>query len=130
MAPASHSTWMRLFFVAAAIASLVIASLSGAMAQPRTILGWQLEHFLGYFAATFIVCIALSRPLAVAGAMVVLAGLLEALQFLTPDRTPNIIAVLCSAAGALAGALLAELFIRARNRRSLEPPKDSSTNQT
>ena len=121
---------MRLFFVAAAVASLVIASLSGAMAQPRTILGWQLEHFLGFGIATFIVCAALSRPWAVAGAMVVLAGLLEVLQFLTPDRSPNIIAVLWSAAGALAGALLAEVFIRLRNRRSRGTPEDSSSNQT
>ena len=44
----------------------------------------------------------------------VLAGLLEVLQFLTPDRIPNIIATLCSAAGALVGALLSELVIRTK----------------
>ena len=129
MASASHSTLMRLFFVAAAIVSLVIASLSGAMVQPRTPLGWQLEHFLAYFAGTLIVSVALSRPWVVGGAMVVLAGLLEALQFFTPDRTPNLIAALCSAAGALAGALLAGLFMRGRNRRFPGEPDDSLPNQ-
>ena len=129
MTPAYPLTLMRLLLVAAAIASLVIASLSGALAQPRTILGWQLEHFLSYCVATFIVCAALSQPWAVAGAMVVLAGLLEVLQFFTPDRTPNIIAALCSAAGALAGALLAGLFMRGRNRVFLAGPDDSSPNQ-
>lgn len=129
MALASHSTWMRLFFVAAAVAFLVIASLSGAMVQPRTPLGWELEHFLAYFAATVIVSVALSRPWAVGGAMLVLGGVLELLQFLTPDRTPNIIAALCSAAGALAGALLMGLFMRGKNRRVLGAPDDSSPNQ-
>ena len=129
MAPASHSRLMRLFFVAAAVAFLVIASLSGAMVQPRTILGWELEHFLAYFAATVIVSVALSRPWAVGGAMAVLGGVLELLQFLTPDRTPNTIAALCSAAGALAGALLMGLFMRGKNRRVLGGPDDSSPNQ-
>ena len=128
MAPASPSTWMRLFFVAAAVAFLVIASLSGAMVQPRTPLGWELEHFLAYFAATVIVSVALSRPWAVGGAMVVLGGVLEFLQFFTPDRIPNIIAALCSAAGALAGALLAGLFMR-RRRDFLGGPDDPSPNQ-
>ena len=73
MRPASCSTLIRLFFVATVVALLVVASLSSVMAQPRTVLGWQFEHFLGYFVATFIVCIAISRTWAVAGAMVAAA---------------------------------------------------------
>jgi hypothetical protein len=42
------------------------------------------------------------------------AALLEALQALTPDRTAYLPAVFYGAAGALAAALIAELFIRAR----------------
>ena len=44
------------------------------------------------------------------------AVLLEGLQGLTPDRTPNFLAALYGAGGVLAAALLAELFIRARRR--------------
>jgi VanZ family protein len=107
----------------AAIALLVIASLSGAAAQPRTVLGWQLEHFLGYFVATLIVCLAWSRPLLVAAALMLVAVLLEGLQALTPDRHPNLVAALCGAGGVVVAALLAELFIRARRRRPMESRK-------
>ena len=122
MTSSSRSRWIRLCGVAA-IALLVFASLSGAAAQPRTVLGWQLEHFLGYFVVTLIVCLAWPRPLLVGGALVVVSGLLEALQALTPDRQPNITAALCGAGGVLAAALLAELFIRARRRRPVEARK-------
>jgi VanZ family protein len=107
----------------AAIALLVIASLSGAAAQPRTVLGWQLEHFLGYFVVTLIVCLAWPRPLMVAAALMLVAVLLEGLQALTPDRHPNLVAALCGAGGVVVAALLAELFIRARRRRPLEARK-------
>jgi VanZ family protein len=118
----SSLRWIRLGGVAA-IGLLVISSLIGAAAQPRTGLGWQMEHFLGYFAVTSIVCLAWPRPFVVAGALVVVAGLLEGLQALTPDRHPNLIAALCGAGGVLVAALLAELFIRARRRRPLEARK-------
>jgi len=41
------------------------------------------------------------------------AALLESLQALTPDRSANLEAALWGAGGALAAALVAELFIRA-----------------
>jgi VanZ family protein len=119
MASISRSTWIRLCAVAA-IGLLVISSLISAAAQPRTILGWQVEHFLGYFAVTLIVCAAWPRPLWVAGALVVLSGLLEVLQAFTPDRHPNLIAALCGAGGVVVAAVFVELFIRARNRRPFE----------
>jgi hypothetical protein len=49
--------------------------------------------------------------------MVVLAGVLEALQTFTPDREPNAMAVAWGAAGILTAALLVEIFIRARQRK-------------
>jgi hypothetical protein len=52
----------------------------------------------------------------VGGALVVFAVLLELLQAIPPDRSSNIWAAVYSAAGVLAAALLAELFIRARRR--------------
>ena len=47
----------------------------------------------------------------------VVAGLLEGLQAFTPDRIPYLPAALYGAGGALAAALIAELFIRARSWR-------------
>ena len=84
------SKWIRVGG-AAVIALLVIASLSSAFAQPRTVLGWQLEHALGYFIATLIVCLAWPRPLKVAGAMIVLHVVLEGLQALTPGSAPQFV---------------------------------------
>ena len=114
-----RSPWILLCGVAA-IGLLVFASLSGEAAQPRTVLGWQLEHFVGYFLATLVVCSAWPRPLLVGAAIMVLAFLLEGLQALTPDRTPNLLAALIGAGGALVAILLAELFIQVRRRRTLQ----------
>ena len=111
------SKWIRLGGVAV-IALLVIGSLSSTFAQPRTALGWQLEHALGYFVSTLLVCLAWPRPLKVAGAMVVLHVVLEGLQALNPDRHPNLFAVVYGTAGVLAAALLAEFLIRARHRKA------------
>ena len=119
MTSSARLRWLRIGGVAA-IALLVIASLSGLAAQPRTVLGWQLEHFLGYFLATLVVCSAWPRPLLVAAGMVVLAFLLEGLQAFTPDRTPNLLAALIGAGGALVAILLAEFFIQVRRRRTLQ----------
>jgi len=44
--------------------------------------------------------------------------LLEGLQALAPDLTPNLMAAIDGAGGVLAAALLAELFIRVRSRRA------------
>jgi len=48
----------------------------------------------------------------VGGIIMAVAALLESLQALTPDRSANLEAALCGAGGALAAALVAELFIR------------------
>src|SRR5262245_5084148 len=77
---------------------------------PRTELGWQLDHFIGYFGITLFFCIA--WPLLVGGIIMAVAALLESLQALTPDRSANLEAALWGAAGALAAALVVELFIR------------------
>jgi hypothetical protein len=55
----------------------------------RSSLGWELDHVLGYFAITVLVCFAWSRPFAVGGTLIVFAALLELLQSFTPDRSPN-----------------------------------------
>jgi VanZ family protein len=93
---------------------IVIFALGPANWQPRTGLGWGADHFLGYFAITLVLCLAWPRPFVVGGAIMAIAALLEGLQAFTPDRSANILAALSGAGGALAAALVAELFIRAR----------------
>jgi VanZ family protein len=92
---------------------LVIGALGPADWTPRTALGWQIDHFLGYFAITLLVCLAWPRPFVVGGVLIAAAFLLESLQAFTPDRTANVVAALCGGGGVLAAALVAELFIRA-----------------
>ena len=98
--------------VAVAIAAIVFAQLGPGDWQPRTGLGWQTEHVLAYFVVTSIVCLVWPRPFVVGPALMAASVLLEALQALTPDRHVNFLAGLYGAGGALAAALLAELFIR------------------
>ena len=94
------------------IALLVIAALGPAKWAPRTSFGWQVDHFVGYFVITLFICFAWPRPFVVGGIIIAVAALLETLQAFTPDRSANLEAALCGAGGALAAALVAELFIR------------------
>ena len=102
--------WLGAIVLMAAIA----ASLIPANMQIRTGLHWQVEHFLVYFVATSIFCLAWPRPFIVAGVMMAFAALLEALQGLTPDRTPDLPTALAAASGALTAGVLAWLVIRLR----------------
>jgi VanZ family protein len=105
---------------------LVIGALGPANWTPRTTLGWQSDHFLGYFAITLLVCFAWPRPFLVGGFLIAAAFLLEGLQAFTPDRTANLVAALCGAGGVVAAALLAELFSRARRWR-LKSARDTKS---
>jgi hypothetical protein len=102
----------------AALVLVVILALGPANWAPRTQLGWEFDHFVGYFVIASMFCFAWPRPVVVSGALMAVAALLEALQALTPDRSSNLWAALCGAGGVLAAALLAELFIRARRRHA------------
>jgi VanZ family protein len=86
---------------------LVFTGLGPPKWQPRSGLGWQIDHFVGYFVLTLIFCGVWARPLIVAGALVVFAVVLEALQALTTDRSSNAEAAFYSACGVLVGALIA-----------------------
>jgi VanZ family protein len=99
-----------------AMVLVVIVALGPAKWVPRTGLGWQTDHLLGYFALTSMFCFAWPRPLVVGAALMAIAALLEGLQAFTPDRSANLSAALYGAGGALAAALFAELIIRARRR--------------
>jgi VanZ family protein len=98
---------------AVVLISAVVASLIPANMQIRTGLHWQVEHFLVYFVATAIFCLAW-RPFIFAGVMVAFSALIEASQGLTPDRAPDLPTALAAAAGALTAGFLAWLVILAR----------------
>jgi VanZ family protein len=109
----SRSHWIALCGVIVLIAAIV-ASLIPANMQLRTGLHWQVEHFLVYFVATSIFCLAFPRPFIVAGVIVAFSALIEGLQGLTPDRTPDLPTALAAAAGAFSAGVLAKLIILAR----------------
>jgi VanZ family protein len=114
----SHFSWRQLCGVAV-LAALVVASLflPPRLEQLRT--GhWEVEHFLAYLVAVPILSLGWPRPFLVAIALVPVAALLEALQCLNPDHTPNVFAALSSICGVLAGTLLTILIIRLMSLQS------------
>ena len=110
-------------FCLAVVFVLTFVALGPARWQPRSGLGWEIDHFAGYFMITLMFCLAWPRPLIVAGALAVFAVVLEGLQALMPDRSSYYVAAIYSAAGVLTAALVAELFIRAWKRVSSKPEK-------
>ncbi len=100
----------------AALGVLVVFGLGPEHLQPRSGLGFQVDHFVGYIVLSFVFCIAWPRRFVVVGALAVFAVVLEALQALTTDRNSNAEAAFYSVCGVLAGAVLAELSIRAWKR--------------
>jgi hypothetical protein len=110
MAAFFESRWVYLFSIVA-IAAIAVASLVPTQWELRT--GhWLIEHFIVYFAVTAIICVTWPRPFLAATLLLVLAGLLEALQGLTLDRTPDLPTALSGATGVLSAALLVWLVMR------------------
>lgn len=107
------------FISVAVLTSVVVYALGPANWAFRTGLGWQIEHFLGYFAVTSIMCFAWQRPLIIGGGLMVGAPLLEGLQGLTPDRFPDLWAAFYSAAGVLTAAVLFVGLTRALGRQAV-----------
>jgi hypothetical protein len=112
----SMKSTIKVCGVAVLVLLIIFAALGPGKWQPRTGLGWQFDHIVGYFAFTWTICLIWTRPLVVGGLLMAFAVLLEALQALTPDRFADPVAALYSAAGVLAAALSADLLIRARRR--------------
>jgi VanZ family protein len=107
---------MRAFLKLSSVAILIllaIMALGPENWQPRSGLGWEFDHFIGYFVITTFICLAWPRPLIVGAALMVFGSALEGLQAFAPDRSSNIMAALYGAGGALAAALIVELFMRA-----------------
>ncbi len=111
----------RLFGLAGATMLVAIAAATFVPAdwQIRPGLHWLTEHFLAYFAATALFCIAWRRPMTVAAVLVPLAIVLETLQALTADRTADAITALFAAAGVASAALLADLLIAWRKKAKI-----------
>ena len=91
---------------------LAIMALGPENWQPRSGLGWEFDHFAGYFVITTFICFAWPRPIVIGPAIMAFGSLLEGLQAFTPDRSSNVVAALYGAGGALAAAVLAELYVR------------------
>ena len=96
-----------------ALGALIFASLllPPQLEQMRT-RHWEIEHFLAYLMAVPIICLGWPRPFHVAASLIPAAALLEVLQWLKPDHSPNFFAALGSIGGVLVGALLATLILR------------------
>jgi hypothetical protein len=104
---------IKIIGVTVLVLLLVFAALGPAKLQLRSGLGWQIDHFVGYFALTLLVCLAWPRPLVVGGALTAAAIMLEGLQALTPDRHCDLQGALYGAGGGVAALLPADVFIRA-----------------
>jgi VanZ family protein len=122
MAPSRYSRWLAVVS-AMLIAAIAADSLVPVAWQVRTGLHWLIEHFLAYFAVTLVLCLALQRPVIVAGGLMAFAAIMEALQGLTTDRIPDLPTAFCGAAGVLAGVLLADLAIGLLKRRQARPAR-------
>jgi predicted cation transporter len=107
---------LKICSVAALIVVAFIA-LGPANWTPRSGLGWEFDHFVGYFVLALLFCFAWPRPLLVGSVLVTFAALVELLQIIPADRSSNILAAFYSALGVGAAALMAELFSRAQRRR-------------
>src|SRR5262245_58352969 len=117
MIPSSAS---KLAWAIGAVALAAITVITLAPEQwvvVRTGVHWMLDHFVGYFCLTILVCSLYRRPFVVAVALTLLAGLLEALQGLTIDRTRDLLSALSGAGGVLTAALVVSAVVRVQKTR-------------
>ena len=105
-----NRTALKVFSVTS-LALLTFVALGPAEWQPRSGFGWEIDHFVGYFAFTILFCIAWPRPLAVGAFLIVFAVALELLQGLMPDRSSYYVAAIYSACGVTSGAVLAQCLM-------------------
>jgi hypothetical protein len=101
--------FIRIGGMAVLVLLLLFAALGPAPWQIRTGLGWQFDHVIGYFGFAVMFSLTWRRPIVVGGIVMVSALVLEALQALTPDRHCDLEAAFYGVAGALAGAIFADL---------------------
>ena len=119
----AHSRWIRVCGVVA-VALIIFASVMLPSKWEQLRSGhWAIEHFLAYFAAGSVMCLAWSRPFVLAGALGgIAAPLLEAIQSVEPTHSANFLSIVSGAGGAFAAALVisaaASIVARRRPRGS------------
>ena len=89
-------------------------ALGPAQWTPRSGLGFEFDHFVGYFFFTFVVLSRLAAATCGRGGPRGHGGGAGELAIFYPARSSYFVAALYSAGGVMAAALLAELFIRAQ----------------
>ena len=101
-------SWLQICGVLA-FAVVVYASLMLPAQVERMRTGhWFTEHCVGYFVAGVIICLGWRRSFLAAGILTVTAFVLEGLQALAPNHSPNLLSVLGGATGAWLAALVVE----------------------
>jgi len=95
-------------------AFIIFAALGPAHAIPRSGLGFQFDHYVGYFVLTAFACAASQSVIRVSGSVICFALALEIMQSLTVDRHADFEAASFSVGGAMTAALIADYFIRGR----------------
>jgi len=108
---------IRMLLSWALFALIVFAALGPARAIPRTGLGWQLDHFVGYFIFTSVICASFRRAFSVGGVVASIALTLEILQGFTPDRFPDVMGAFYSLSGVLTATLGADFIVRSQINR-------------
>ena len=99
----------------AVLVLLVFVGLGPARWQPRSGLGWEIDHFVGYFVITLMCCLAWPRPLVV-GEPLCLRGAAGGLASFNAGSLVLLAGGRLQRSRGAGGALFAELFIRARKR--------------
>lgn len=90
---------------------IAVATVIPTTMELRSGMHWETEHFLAYLLTTSVFILAWpGKPLLIGALLTPLAGGLEALQGLTPDRTPDLPTALAAMAGVLTAALIAKLM--------------------
>jgi VanZ family protein len=98
--------WFCVIFLA--FLSLIPSSL-----EVRTGVPDELEHLIAYFVAAVLFGLSYPRKyLFVASALVIIAGVLEALQVLVPGRSAHLLDFWSGGAGAILGVMTVSLIIR------------------
>ena len=113
----SYFSWSRLLGVLAFVVVVYASLMLPAQVERMRTGHWFTEHFIGYFIACAVICLGWRRRFVVAGVLTVAAFVLEGLQALAPNHSPNLLSVLGGASGAWLAALIVEAIRVASNRR-------------
>lgn len=112
MSPDSRLWWIRFWGVIALGLIIFTSVLLPARWEQLRSGHWAIEHFVTYFIATLMVYLGWGRPLVVASAFVAAGALLEGLQSLSPNHSPNLLAAFSSMGGAVVGVIVGRFILQ------------------